>query len=281
MQRTEAVTRRSLAETTMGDAAAAFTEGFRGYVVKFTISPEAFSLRMAREDVDPEASEVFFDGDKPAGTLLIARRGRRSRVSALGIGPTIRGQGLGTRVMTDAIAAARARGDDVLILEVIDSNIRARDLYLSLGFEMSRNQVGFSRSRTRPVPEVPPAAECEYMEAAAMLSRFADANPTWQTDPDCFHHPGSPLRSFSIGTKAVALLDDTKDDVRIYGFAVDPAERRKGLGRALADSLAARYPGRRLYTAENIAAGLLDPFMRRIGWRRSRLTQSEMVLRLD
>ncbi|MBD8652545.1 GNAT family N-acetyltransferase [Rhizobium sp. CFBP 13726] len=77
------------------------------------------------------------------------------------------------------------------------------------------------------------------------------------------------------------MLDDTKDDVRIYGFAVDPAERRKGLGRALADSLAARYLGRRLYTAENIAAGLLDPFMCRIGWRRSRLTQSEMVLRLD
>ncbi|MBD8652546.1 GNAT family N-acetyltransferase [Rhizobium sp. CFBP 13726] len=148
MQRTEAVTRRSLAETTMGDAAAAFTEGFRGYVVKFTISPEAFSLRMAREDVDPEASEVFFDGDKPAGTLLIARRGRRSRVSALGIGPTIRGQGLGTRVMTDAIAAARARGDDVLILEVIDSNIRARDLYLSASAAAGHDRC--RRFRPRP-----------------------------------------------------------------------------------------------------------------------------------
>jgi ribosomal protein S18 acetylase RimI-like enzyme len=281
MQKTEAVTRRNLAETTMEDAAAAFTEGFRGYVVKFTISAEAFALRMAREDVDPEASEIFFDGDKPAGALLIARRGKRSRVSALGIGPTIRGKGLGTRVMTDAITAARVRGDEVLLLEVIDSNIRARDLYLSLGFQMSRRQVGFSRSRTWPVPDVPPADEWEGREAFAMLSRFADADPTWQTDPACFRHPGSPLRSFTIGTKAVALLDDTKDDVRIYGFAVDPMERRKGFGRALADGLAARYPGRRLYTAENIAAGLLDPFMRRIGWRRSRLTQSEMVLRLD
>jgi ribosomal protein S18 acetylase RimI-like enzyme len=281
MQKTEAVTRRRLAETTMQDAAAAFTEGFQGYVVKFTISAEAFALRMAREDVDADASEVFFDGDKPAGTLLIARRGQRSRVSALGIGPTIRGQGLGTRVMTDAIAAARARGDEVLLLEVINSNLRARDLYLSLGFQMSRRQVGFSRSRTRPVPDGPAADECDGREAFAMLSSFADAEPTWQTDPVCFRHPGSPLKGFSIGTKAVALLHDTRNDVRIYGFAVDPAERRKGFGRALADGVAARYPGRRLYTAENIATGLLDPFMRRIGWQRSRLTQSEMVLKLD
>ncbi|MCQ1573503.1 hypothetical protein NFO65_22510 [Neorhizobium galegae] len=68
------------------------------------------------------------------------------------------------------------------------------------------------------------------------------------------------------------------------GFTVSPSippiARRQGLGRALTDALAARYPGRRLFIIENVPDGLIDRFMRRIGWRKSALTQSEMAIDL-
>ena len=84
----------------------------------------------------------------------------------------------------------------------------------------------------------------------------------------------------ALESRAAALIDDSGEDIRFYGFAVDQAHRRQGAGRALADALAARYPGRKLYIIENVPEGQLDLFMRRIGWHKSRLTQSEMSLDL-
>ena len=52
-----------------------------------------------------------------------------------------RGQGLGARLLDEAVGAARARGAAVMYLEVRESNAVARALYASRGFE----QVGRRR----------------------------------------------------------------------------------------------------------------------------------------
>ena len=280
MDRTSNVGRRRLCDCSLEEAAAGFTEGFAGYVVPVHVTAEALRLRIQREDIAPNASEVFFDGGRPAGILLVGIRGDRSRISALGVGPSIRRRGFGRQVMQDAIEAARLRGERSLILEVIDSNERAAELYRSLGFEVTRKLVGFSRGRKLAAPQAEPAAECGLDTALRMLTRFADTNPTWQTDPRCFRDATPPLKGFAADDRAIALVDDSGKDVRLYGFAVDACHRRQGFGRTLADGLAARYPGRRLYIIENVPAGLLDRFMRRVGWRKSRLSQTEMELGL-
>jgi ribosomal protein S18 acetylase RimI-like enzyme len=280
MDRVSGASRRLLSGCSLEEAAAGFTEGFAGYVVPVNVKPEALRLRIQREDIDLDASEVFFDGEKPAGILLVARRGDISRISALGVGPSIRGKGFGRQVMLEAIEAARKRGERKLVLEVINSNERAAALYTGLGFEVTRKLVGFGRSGKLAAQEAGRAAECGIATAVDMLQRFADANPTWQTDPRCFRKEEAPLKGFTFDGKAAALLDDSGKDVRLYGLAVDPAYRRQGMGRTLADGLAGLYPGRKLYIIENLPEGLFDRFMRRTGWRKSRLTQSEMVLSL-
>lgn len=277
---TSAISHRRLSECSLEDAAEGFTAGFSGYVVPMNVTVPSLQLRIERDHVDLDESLVYFDGEKPAGILLIGRRGDLSRVGAVGMGPTIRGKGLGRGVMLGAIESAKARGDRRLILEVINSNERARDLYLSLGFVVTRKLVGFGRSRKLAAPDVTPAKECELDTAAGMLARFADADLSWQTDPRSFGTAGPPLKGFALDGKAVALLDDTGRHVRLYGLAVDPAHRRQRFGRALVDALATRYPGRRLFIIENVPEGLLDRFMRRIGWRKSTLTQSEMAIDL-
>jgi ribosomal protein S18 acetylase RimI-like enzyme len=277
---TSAISHRRLSECSLEDAAEGFTTGFSGYVVPMNVTVPSLQLRIERDHVDLDESLVYFDGEKPAGILLIGRRGDLSRVGAIGMGPTIRGKGVGRSVILDAIEAAKARGDRKLILEVINTNERARDLYLSLGFVITRKLVGFGRSPKLAVPDVAPAEECDLGTAAGMLARFADADLTWQTDPRSFQRAGPPLKGFALDGKAAVLLDDTGRHIRLYGLAVDPAHRRQGLGRALTDALAARYPGRRLFIIENVPDGLIDRFMRRIGWRKSTLTQSEMAIDL-
>ncbi|UIY29957.1 GNAT family N-acetyltransferase [Neorhizobium galegae] len=158
---TSAISHRRLSECSLEDAAEGFTAGFSGYVVPMNVTVPSLQLRIERDHVDPDESLVYFDGEKPAGILLIGRRGDRSRVGAIGMGPMIRGRGFGRRVMLDAIEVAKARGDRKLILEVINTNERARDLYLSLGFVITRKLVGFGRSRKLAVPDVVPAEECE------------------------------------------------------------------------------------------------------------------------
>ncbi|MEO1550281.1 MAG: GNAT family N-acetyltransferase [Pseudomonadota bacterium] len=49
--------------------------------------------------------------------------------------PTARGQGVGTRLLSAVEALARARGCTCLRLDVIDTNPRARALYVRQGFE--------------------------------------------------------------------------------------------------------------------------------------------------
>jgi ribosomal protein S18 acetylase RimI-like enzyme len=109
MDRTSNVGRRRLCDCSLEEAAAGFTEGFAGYVVPVHVTAEALRLRIQREDIAPNASEVFFDGGRPAGILLVGIRGDRSRISALGVGPSIRRRGFGRQVMLDAIEAARLR----------------------------------------------------------------------------------------------------------------------------------------------------------------------------
>jgi ribosomal protein S18 acetylase RimI-like enzyme len=277
---TSAISHRRLSDCSLEEAAEGFAAGFSGYVVPMNVTVPSLQLRIEHDHVDLDESFVYFDGKKPACILLIGRRGDLSRVGAIGMGRTIRGRGFGRSIMLNAIEAAKGRGDRKLILEVINTNERARDLYLSLGFVITRKLVGFGRSRRLAAPDVAPAKESDLKTAAAMLAKFADTGLSWQTDPRNFERARPPLRGFALDDKAAVLLDDSGKDIRLLGLAVDPAHRRQGFGRSLTDALAARYPGRRLFIIENVPEGLLDRFMRRIGWRKSSLTQSEMAIDL-
>lgn len=77
-----------------------------------------------------------------AGTVVgwcdVQRRGREGfrHVGRLGIGmvPEVRGRGLGRRLISQAVQAAREQGMERIELEVFASNTRAIALYESAGF---------------------------------------------------------------------------------------------------------------------------------------------------
>lgn len=69
----------------------------------------------------------FFHGGKSAGQL---------RVDSLAVDPGARGLGVGRLLLHEVFALARERGFTSVILEVVDSNPRARNLYELLGFRV-------------------------------------------------------------------------------------------------------------------------------------------------
>lgn len=64
-------------------------------------------------------------------------------LDGLCVAPELRGQGLGTELLSAISAEARLRGYPAVRLDVVDSNTRARALYRRLGFvETKRQSIG-------------------------------------------------------------------------------------------------------------------------------------------
>lgn len=102
----------------LAEICAILNSGYEGYVVPVRFDEAALMRRVLAEHIDLSASGLLSAGKTdPAGILLVARRGRISRIAALGLRPDWRGAGLGGRAVRWAIDTARARGDSALILE--------------------------------------------------------------------------------------------------------------------------------------------------------------------
>lgn len=69
---------------------------------------------------------------------------RRAHIEAVRVAPDLRGQGLGTCLMRDAEARARAAGCRLLQLTTHASGNRARDFYERLGY--AATHVGYKRT---------------------------------------------------------------------------------------------------------------------------------------
>jgi len=117
----------------LGDA---LTRCFEGHVIPTTYTPALLSYLLRHDNIDLSESLIAMDGDLPAGILIIDRRGRKSRVGAMAIVTEHRRQGLGRAMMEQALANARGRGDQEMVLEVIEQNLQAVGFYSSLGFQI-------------------------------------------------------------------------------------------------------------------------------------------------
>ncbi|NVB78855.1 MAG: GNAT family N-acetyltransferase, partial [Kofleriaceae bacterium] len=203
----------------------------------------AFATRLRSEHVDLAASLVAFSGDAPAGLALIARRGMTARVAAMGVASASRRRGLG-RVLIDAsLEQARARGARRMVLEVIEQNLPARELYAQAGFAVTRRLVGF-----RAPPLALPPAELEERPLDELVNMYlAEADPElpWQLAPATIASAAPPAQAFALGP-ALALVDVLPAAVVLRALVVRRDRRREGHATRLVQALRARFPDRAL-----------------------------------
>lgn len=83
---------------------------------------------------------VLLAGEGPDGLALLRFRpglwsaGLETYLQELYVVPTLRGQGIGRSLLTEAIELARARGADDIDLNTGETDTAARGLYESMGF---------------------------------------------------------------------------------------------------------------------------------------------------
>jgi GNAT superfamily N-acetyltransferase len=255
-----------------------FNRGFAGYLFPVHLTTEGLSHRIRTEDVDLQASLVAsVDGD-PSGFALIARRGCRSRLAAMGVAPEARQQGIGRMLVRAVLAGARNRpggGDREMRLEVFEDNQAARKLYEREGFRTLRRLVG----RTLLAPKAAPASlELHDTPVWNHVVSAETADLPWQLEPETLAVLGAPARVASLDGKAWALIHSTASDMLLLrGLYVLPGNRRQRLATSLIGALAAMHPGLAIHFQplfpESMAAGFFD----HMGFREDALNQVEMV----
>jgi ribosomal protein S18 acetylase RimI-like enzyme len=271
---------RPVAELTAAQCAAAMQHCFEGYVVPVRVTAESWERRFRGEHLDPFASRVYEHDGQPAAVLFVTRRGWTSRVGGMAVARSLRRTGLGRRVMREAIADARARGDHALLLEVIEQNPAAINLYTSLGFERTRRLVGWKRA----APDVAPAdelREIDPLEVSQVVLREVEAGLPWQLAPETLAAATAPARAFALEDRAYALVANAQaQTLTLSALVVPRAHRRQGWGTRMLKALAAAFPGRPWFIVAVVPEDLAPDFFIRAGWERQSISQFEMRLEL-
>lgn len=297
----------SAKDLTLAALAELFVEGFRDHVLPMRMTVEQLSERIGHEQIDLAASRILWEADEPSALALVARRGRVSRLAALGVVPRIRRTGAGRALVDAVVGDARERGDLRMRLEVFEVNARARALYEQAGFRIVQRLVGYDG----PGPRAPPlgrraddqhgdrrdddqrgsdrTAPPELLEGFTEVERtaFGEVLPVlpglpWQLERASLAVPPSSARCFTQDGCAFAYLSGVLGQVAwVRGIFTIPDGRRKGHARRLVRGLAALFAEQRLSFPPLVPEGLAASFFASAGFVRSPLTQLELSIELQ
>lgn len=270
----------SAGEHTLVELADLFTRGFENYVIPTArVDREVLARHVRREGIDLADSRVISRAGEPIALALIARRGHRSRLAAMGIAKECRGMGVGSALVRRLVEDARARRDVELSLEVIESNAAAVALYTHAGFRPLRRLVGYHAENVGPGDDV--LTPCQPDTLGRVAARDVLGPLPWQLEPATLMQATVPNQCFHLDERAFALVGSVSE--RAIGVAAVytlPEHRRQGWARRLLGAVAARFVGRALSVPQIWPEDVAAEPMRRLGFVRAELTQREMTLTL-
>lgn len=238
-----------------------------------------FERRFRGENLDAQASKLWFRQGELVGLVLIARRGWTSRVAAMGLVVPARGQGYGQMMLQEALDEARARGERTMLLEVFAENERARRLYTRLGFQLTRPLSIFGCPAGAAAHTPPPLEELDPRQVARLLSQEADEELPWMVAPETLAALAPPVRAFQLDGKAFAIVRADPQRTLLLSLVVPRPWRRQGHGRRLLQLIMAHYAGTNLL-AYMVLDGPLRALLESAGWQPQPLPLWEMECRL-
>ena len=250
--------------------------GFEGYFVPITFHVTAF-LNMVRKDgIDLTTSRVLLKNDNPIGIALIARRGWTSRLAAMGIAKEYRATGAGSWFMEYLIHEARQRGEQEMLLEVIEQNEPAVHLYQKYGFEIVRRLIGLIR-RNAVEEEAGDLQEIDIRRVGSLISQYGLPDLPWQLSGESISQINPPAQAYCKGQAYIVLSNPEANDAVIWSLLVETSARGNGLGTEMLKSVIARHP-HKTWHIPALLPEELGKVYERAGFVREELSQWQMRL---
>ncbi len=274
------LTYRTLCDCTSEDVAAAFLRIFEDYAVPPPphFDGAAFERRFRSEHLDRAASQLVTCGPDPVATILVARRGRTSHISGLGVAAAYRHAGLARRLLTAACQEAQQRGDTRMLVEVLTTDATAGHLYESCGFVTRRRLVGF----TKVLSSAMPAGQALEIDTGTVAELVASEGAT---DLPWFLHPASlagcslPTRAYELDGRAYAVATLRGSELHFRALLVRPDARRRGLARRLIDIVAFSHSAKVCTVFPYVPEGLCDEFFAAASFQKLSWSNSELERR--
>ena len=167
------LTTRTLAASDFDALHRAFVEAFSDYVVKLSPTREQLAEMFARRGWVPEASVAAFDGERMVAFTVNCIDADSGYDSGTGVVASHRRRGLARRLMNESCELLRARGCTHYVLEVLEANANAYELYRACGFAVARGLQCWTFA-SDVAAEVPRIGDC------AQLDDACDVAPSWQ-----------------------------------------------------------------------------------------------------
>ncbi|MBK5260350.1 MAG: GNAT family N-acetyltransferase [Thermoanaerobaculia bacterium] len=207
-----------------------FNAAFADYYVPLHLNADQLRSMLARRGYVPELSFAGFDDARMIAFVLNCADGEVAYNTGTGTLPEARGAGAAKALMETSIEHLRVSGLREYRLEVIDANRPAIGLYERLGFTLQRPLDCWSVTIDSPAPRFERGTEPE---------RFASwwsVEPSWQNSSASIRRAREEHVILGDQRGCLVVFPSSGD---VPQLAVDPDERRRGLGRALVESAAA------------------------------------------
>lgn len=222
----------------------AFIEAFSDYAVPMAPPFESFERMMRRRGFAPSASIGAFDGDKLIGFSLTGLRESGRILTAYdiatGVIPEYRRHGVTSAIFIRERALLQQAHANRYLLEVIQTNLPAFQLYRKQGFQVRRDFSCFRVDRSRMAPGAAYRAEQVDRIDPEQAKRCWDFAPSWQNSsasisavPEAFC---CVVIRLSGETAGYGIVEKETGDIPQFG--VNPKFRRTGVGTSLFTALA-------------------------------------------
>jgi ribosomal protein S18 acetylase RimI-like enzyme len=168
---------RAARSLSLAERVALFNAAYEGYVIPFHLDEAILRFMVDAYDLDLDASRVAFSGDEAVGLGNLGLRGEDAWIGGVGVVPSARRQGLGGKLMGALHDEAHERGVRNVWLEVIDRNESAFELYVKLGYRVTRELEVWSLAAE---PGSSTAREVPAEEAHARVRELRQDREPWQ-----------------------------------------------------------------------------------------------------
>jgi GNAT superfamily N-acetyltransferase len=161
--------------------------------------------------------------------------------------PEARREGMGRALVMRLINEARARGNRMMVLEVIEQNVPAVRLYEGCGFTRVRRLAGFRRPAQaenialRPAPQL---QQVDLRALAAVVKTNGFADLPWQLSAETLAQLPASTIAYSLDGAWIAVSTPDGSDPSVRALVTEQAHQGHGRGAALLRAVLARHPGK-------------------------------------
>lgn len=169
----------------------AFVDAFSDYQVKMDLPFWKFQQMLQRRGYHPEISMGAFKDERMVGFVINGLRSWNGKTTAYDLGTGVvkdcRRQGITSELLLNIQKLLKEKNVEQYLLEVIQSNESAVQLYSKQNFKIQREFSCFQLQKDQFIPQTTCTVECVERIDVEQFKEFWDVEPSWQNSIDSIY----------------------------------------------------------------------------------------------